>query len=533
MSLINKPIVSCVNVGKSYEDFTVLSKVNFSIQKGEKWGLVGANGSGKSTLLKIISGQIKNDTGIVTILKSVRVAYVPQDFTEYKDISVSEFIISLALNKNEISQHKIFSVLNNLCLDSSILKRKIGDLSGGEKTKLGLVRILLSDYDFYVLDEPTNNLDIHALTILERFVKDSLKTFLIVSHDREFLDKIAQKIIEISEHSRNAKIYDGNFSAYILKKNRDIERQWIAYSDKIEKQEKLEKNTEAKLKWMNDIDKKRLNIKNLPIHEKEKGVAAELRDSAGRMGHRVKVAKDKAERFKNNTKTIEKPKEQLPLKVDFQVEKRSGDKVFDLNGVTKTTPNFVLGPIDISVLYGDRILILGENGSGKSTLLKIMLRLLKQDSGDVKIGNTVSVGYIPQQEDFLPNTTVLEEFLRHTKMDEGIGRRSLNRFRITTNDVKKKISELSSGERSRLILAIIMANRHNCLVLDEPSNHLDLEVLEEFEDAIRRFEGTIIVVSHDRYFIKKIKLQKTYLLEGGKLTNIGEFDKYEEKFLDK
>ena len=143
----------------------------------------------------------------------------------------------------------------------------------------------------------------------------------------------------------------------------------------------------------------------------------------------------------------------------------------------------------------------------------------------------MSIGYVPQQEDFLPDATVLEEFLRHTKIEEGIGRRSLNRFRITGDDVKKKMNELSSGERSRLILAIIMANKHNCLILDEPSNHLDLEVLEEFEEALARFEGTIVAVSHDRYFIKKIKLHTVYMLEDGKLTNIGEFEKYEEKMM--
>ncbi len=531
MTVTNKPIVSCVDVGKTYENFVVLQHVDFSIQAGEKCGLVGANGSGKSTLLKIISGQVKNDTGIVTVTKYVRIPYIKQDFSGHNEMLASEFVSSLVVGGKEVPEHEIFSILSDLRLEASILTRRMEELSGGEKTKLGLVRILLSDYDFYLLDEPTNNLDIHALNVLEKFMKESSKCFLIVSHDREFLDKTVDKIIEISEHTRSAKVYDGNFSAYLLERAHMIERQWIAYSDKVEKQEKLEKNMEAKLGWMNEIDQKRFNIRNLPIHEREKGVAAELRDSAGRMGHRAKVAKNKVERFKKNTEEIEKPKELLALKVDFQVDKRSGDKVFELEAVTKRMPNLTLGPINLSVQYGNRILISGENGAGKSTLIKIMLGQLQPDSGEVKSGDAVSIGYVPQQEDFLPDATVLEEFLRHTKIEEGIGRRSLNRFRITADDVKKKMNELSSGERSRLILAIIMANKHNCLILDEPSNHLDLEVLEEFEEALARFEGTIVAVSHDRYFIKKIKLHTVYMLEDGKLTNIGEFEKYEEKMM--
>jgi ATPase subunit of ABC transporter with duplicated ATPase domains len=458
------------------------------------------------------------DSGVINIPKSLKVAYIPQEFHTHHDSTVKDFINSLGTVANPSADGELFTLLGRLELNPNLLERQMSNLSGGEKTKIGLLRILLSDFDFYLLDEPTNNLDLKALAILEKFVKDSAKTFLIISHDREFLDQTVGKIAEISEHTHSLKVFDGNFTAYREQKEADIEKAWDKYNDKVGQTEKLKKNTEDKFDWMKKIEKSRFNIRNLPKNEKEKGCAADLRDREAKAGHRLRVAKSRLERFQEDNEDIEKPKELLPLHVDFEIDKRSGDKVFEIKKVVKKFVNHTLGPIDLNVTYGDRILITGGNGSGKTTLIKIILGQTKADSGEIKTGQGIQLGYLPQTEDFLRENTLLQEFLKHVEIEEGVGRRLLNRFRLTADDVHKKISELSSGERSRLTLAIIMAKKANCLILDEPSNHLDLEVLNELEKALKEYKGTLIVVSHDRYFVKRVGFDIMLELRNGELT---------------
>ncbi len=528
MSTNISPIVNCKNVSKSFVNFIALKKVNLSIYSGDKIGLVGANGSGKSTLLKIIAGLMKEDTGTITIGSKASVGYLPQELTAWENVTTNEFLqTTVELPESEL-RIKVLPVLNKLHLDESLLTKKIKDLSGGEKTKIAIARILLSDYDLFLLDEPTNNIDLEALIFLEEFIKKSNKAFLIVSHDREFLDNVVERVVEIDEYSHESRVYDGNFTSYIQERNDRIERQWAEYSDKVEKIEKMKGTVVERLDWMEKINTEIKNNKNLPIHEKEKPVAAYMRDKAGRAGRRARMMKDRLEKFENED-TVEKPKESLPLHVHFEVEKRSGDKVFLVKGVEKDFVNTKLGPIDLEINYGERILILGQNGVGKSTLIKLLLEAIVPTKGEIKKGTGLVVGYLPQGESFAKESTALQEFLKNVDMEEGIARRLLNRYKITATDVHKKIEELSSGERSRLILAILMAKKPNCIILDEPSNHLDLEVLEELEEALREYEGTLIVVSHDRYFIKNIGITKTYMIDReGKLQSIADYEQYEK-----
>jgi ATPase subunit of ABC transporter with duplicated ATPase domains len=509
-------ICSASDINKNFGNFIALKNINLTILEGEKIGLVGGNGSGKTTLLKILAKLISADNGVINIPKSIKVAYIPQEFHPHHHSSVRDFISSLA----EISEPELFTLLGRLGLHPSLLDRQMSNLSGGEKTKIGLLRILLTDFDLYLLDEPTNNLDLGALALLEKFVKESSKTFLIISHDREFLDQTVGKIAEINEQTHSLKIYDGNFTSYREEKEADLERQWDKYSDKVEQVEKMAKETKDKLSWMKKIEKARFGIRDLPKNEKEKGCAAVLRDKEAKAGRRARVAKDRLERFQEDTEDIEKPKELLPLHVNFEIEERSGDKVFEVKDIVKKFANHTLGPIDLKVTYGDRILITGGNGSGKTTLIKIILGQTKADSGEIITGQNIRLGYLPQAEDFLAEATVLEEFMKYTEIEQGIGRRLLNRFRLTADDVHKKISELSSGERSRLTLAIIMTRKANCLILDEPSNHLDLEVLNELEKALKDYKGTLIVVSHDRYFVKRVGFSTEFELKDGQLKSV-------------
>lgn len=518
MQNLSQPIISCKALHKSYGHFDVLNNVSFSIQKGEKIGIVGQNGAGKTTLLKILAGEIAPDQGEIYLTRDVTVGYIPQDFTNYHELTARSFLDSLE-RRAAYSEQDLSDLLSRLHLDCALLDRRLSELSGGERTKMALARILLSDYELLLLDEPTNNLDIPALTYLEDFVRASDRTFLVISHDRTFLDNTVTKIFEIDASDRLFRIYSGNFTSYLNERNLRIERMWQQYTDSVQEERRLKKSVEEKLDWKEVLEKVRRDNRRINPKISEKPDDTILRDKEGRMGRRARVIKDRLARFQKEH-AIEKPKQALPLQVDFQFEERSGDKVYEFDDVRKTLPKGGLGPLNLSIRFGERILFIGSNGAGKTTLLKLLLGDIEPDSGVVRSGAKLNVGYLPQMEYINPDATVREEFLRHVPLEEGLGRRTLHRFKLEAEDVGKKIKELSSGERSRLTLAMLMARKVNCLVLDEPSNHLDLEVLESLEGALARFKGTLILVSHDRYFIDHVGVGTIYQLENGELKNV-------------
>ncbi len=465
-------IFSCSHISKSFGMINILKDISFTISKNEKVGLVGPNGSGKSTLLKIIANLLEKDSGMISYSKETKIKYLPQIHLEEEK------------------------------------------MSGGEIAKKILIPIISSDADLFILDEPTNNLDNDGLNMLENFIMKSSKSFLIVSHDRTFLDKIVTKIIEIDSVTKDSSIYNGNYSNYIEERERKVENQWKIYNDKIEKTEKLKTDLKNKLSWIKEIEKIRHSNSKIPKDKrKDKPTNADLRDREGRAGRRSKVAKNRFERFLSDNEEIEKPKHFLPLEIYFDNEEGS-TKVFSIKEIQKTIGKKIIGPIDFTINYGDRIHIIGKNGSGKTTLIKMIVGEIEYDSGLIEKGENVKIGYISQERWFnRTSKTVLEEFLEITKLDESNARRILNRFRITSEDIGKNISLISPGEYSRLVIAELLAIKPNCIILDEPSNHLDLEVMEELENALIDYKGTLIVVSHDRYFVNKIKLNKIFNID--------------------
>jgi ATPase subunit of ABC transporter with duplicated ATPase domains len=462
-------VFSCSHISKKFELIEVLKDISFTISKNEKVGLVGPNGSGKSTLLKIIADLLEKDSGTISYSKQTKVKYFPQiHFEEEK-------------------------------------------LSGGEIAKKILLPIISSDADLFILDEPTNNLDIDGLNMLENFVGKSNKAFLIVSHDRAFLDKIVTKIIEIDTVTKYSSIYEGNYSSYAEQREAKIKHQWKEYNDKVEKTEKFNTNIDQKSTWLLDIESAKKGKKRKEDYNNGKDV--NYNNTDGKAARRLKVMKKRLERYKEDSDDIEKPKYYLPLKVIFDNEQGS-TKVFELKYVEKKMGKRKIGPINLHIQYGDRLHIAGKNGTGKTTLLKMLVGDLKADSGIIEKGENVVVGYI-SQERWLNRSDkkVIEEFLETTKISETNARKLLNRFRITTEDVKKYLSLISPGEYSRLIIAELVAIKPNCIILDEPSNHLDLEVIEELENGLKDYKGTLIVVSHDRYFVEKLKLNETFNLD--------------------
>jgi ATPase subunit of ABC transporter with duplicated ATPase domains len=439
-------------------------------------------------------------------MKGKTIGYVPQTFEAVASMGVLEFLGA--------KREEAFPIFSKFGMGEELFLKHIGQLSGGEKTKVALSKIILGNDDLIILDEPTNNLDFAALRVLEEYVSKSKQAFLVVSHDREFLDKTVSKIIEIDEFRKTSQIFEGNFTEYFVAKKRSVEKAWAEYEDSRSEEKRLRQSLREKLDWAKRIEQERLGAKKLPRGEKEKPVAAYLRDKEGRMARRARIIKDRLDAMITD-ESLEKPITPLPLRIEFCPSMRSGTKVFELSSVSKNIGNKNLGPIDFTVSYGERVLVVGENGAGKTTLLRVLLGELKPDSGEFKKGSRVSIGYLPQ-EDFAHPGKTIRGYVRETvsSKEEGDVRKTMNRFKITADDMEKEIGSLSSGERSRVLLACMVAMEPNCIILDEPSNHLDFEALSELEEGLRNFKGTLIVVSHDRYFIDRVGFDRVVTLDG-------------------
>lgn len=461
-------LFSCINISKQFDEREIFRDVNFSISNGDRIGLVGPNGSGKSTLLKIVAGLVEADEGSLVTDKDARIGYLSQ------------------VHQDECG------------------------LSGGEISKKIIAKIISSGANLFLLDEPTNNLDQKGLEHLENFVSRSSNAFLIVSHDRDFLNKAVNKIIEIDPIDKILHTYSGNYSDYIKQREANIKHEWEAYSNKLKNSMKMSKEIEQRVSWVNKIEKKRKDKKRAPVQEREKPPSSLLRDKEGAAGRRARVMKDKLDKFLESTEDIKKPSRQLPIKISFDVN-RGSTKVFEVKGVFKKVGNKSIGPVDLSIQYGERWRITGMNGAGKTTLLKLLIEEYPPDKGIIERGKDVVIGYIPQDR-WVPESgkKVLDEFILVTGKAEPEARKILNRFKITKDKISKNISSLSPGEYSRLIVAELLAIKPNCLILDEPSNHLDLEILEELEKGIMEYEGTLVVVSHDRYFLRRLNLDHTF-----------------------
>lgn len=462
-------VFSCRNISKRIGEKDILKNVSFSVSTGEKVGLVGRNGAGKTTLLKIIAGALDKDGGSLSVPKSTKISYVPQI-------------------------------------------RDAGGLSGGEAARKFFAPVMQSDADLFLLDEPTNDLDAEGLLMVRDFVVKSQKAFVIVSHDRRFLDETVTKIVEIGEDGKSI-VYGGDYSFYDREKTRLIENQWKEYSDKIGRMSKFRSSIGERLSWMHELEDVRKNVKHLPIHEKEKPQAAQIRDREAKAGRRARILKDRLERYEAKSVEVKKPLEPLPMKIDFTARRGSTD-VFTVIGAEKNLGGKKIGPVNMSIRYGDRVRIDGPNGSGKTTLLKMLTGEIIPDKGVVRRGADVSIGYIPQERWLKGRSEkkVIDEFTALTGLEETDARKILHRFNLRSGDVGKSILDISPGQYSRLIIAALVAQKPNCIILDEPTNHVDFDVIKELEDGLSRYQGTLIIVSHDRYFVDKLGLDKVFSL---------------------
>lgn len=531
-------ILQCSHIDKSFVGETVLSDISFHINEQEKAAIVGVNGSGKSTLIKIIMGQLSADSGDIILSKDTTVGYLAQNQEYASDRTILEEmqdakpevgilerkIASLSAQMNEAdgkelealikqfdqAQHRfdqingyayqseLVGVLKGLGFENEDFDKKIASLSGGEKTKVALAKMLLTAPDLIILDEPTNHLDLNAIHWLEGYLAQYNGAVLIVAHDRYFLDKIVSKVIEIRQ--TKSRVYLGNYTEYTKKRQEIL--------DSLQKQYL---NQQAEIKHQEEV------IAKLKQFNREKSIK--------RAESREKML-DKIER-------IDKPiEENTKMHLLFTPKIQSGNDVLTVKGLSKRFADHVLFEnIDFEIKRGEHVAIIGDNGSGKTTILKMINDLLTPDSGTITLGTNVEIGYYDQEHHVLHMEKTLFEEIQdeYPNMTNTEIRNLLAAFLFTEDDVFKQIKSLSGGERGRVSLAKLMLSDANFLILDEPTNHLDIDSKAILENAINHFEGTVLYVSHDRYFINTTAHRILDLTSQTMLNYIGNYDYYLDK----
>ena len=518
--------ISVSNLVKEFEVGTkILDGLTFQVDTGERLGLLGPNGCGKTTLLRILTGAMDYDEGEVMIAPGKRMGLISQ-IPVYPEGYTVEDVLATAfepLRKMEdelarltremasgtdpalMSRYdklttayeaaggyetdtRINKVCNGLSIPQAMREQLFESLSGGEKTRVNLARLILEDTDILLLDEPTNHLDLRATEWLEEYLGKFKGTVLTVSHDRYFLDQVVDRIIEIQEG--RAEFYQGSYSFYAVEKERRYEEKLKQYEKEQAKIEQLEKAAEQMRVWAySGMDK---------------------------TFKRVKSMEKRIERMR----VTDRPKKERKMEVRFGEREFRGDEVLTIKGLTKGFGGRTLfSGLGLEVAGGERIALIGDNGSGKTTLLKMILGEEAPDGGKVRMGPTVKVGYLPQYVHFdHPERSLVDTLIYAQDCTAQSARNRRAAFKFRGEDVFKPVSALSGGEQSRLRLCMLMDEKINLLVLDEPTNHLDIQSREWIEEAVEEYEGNLLFVSHDRYFIDRFA-SRIWLLENGQITD--------------
>ena len=527
--------ISVSNLVKEFEvGHKILDGLTFQVDTGERVGLLGPNGCGKTTLLRILTGVMDYDEGDVVIAPGKRMGLIsqipvyPAGYT-VEDVLATAFeplremereMAALAEQMGEGTDPALLArydkltaafeaaggyetdtktnkVCNGLTIPQSMREQLFDKLSGGEKTRVNLARLILEDTDILLLDEPTNHLDLRATEWLEEYLDKFKGTVLTVSHDRYFLDKVVNRIVEIQ--GGKAEFYSGNYSFYVVEKERRYEEKLRQYEKEQAKIEQLEKAAEQMRIWAySGMDK---------------------------TFKRVKSMEKRIERMR----TTDRPTKERKMEVRFGEREFRGDEVLTIKGLTKSFGDRTLfSNLGLEVAGGERIALLGDNGSGKTTLLKILLGEEEPDAGKVRMGPTVKVGYLPQHVHFdHPERNLVDTLIYEQDCTAQTARNRLAAFKFRGEDVFKPVSALSGGEQSRLRLCMLMDEKINLLILDEPTNHLDIQSREWIEEAVEEYEGNLLFVSHDRYFIDRFA-SRIWMLEDGHITDFrGSYQEYQ------
>ncbi len=532
-------ILSAQHIAKSFGVNAVLRDVSLTVQQGDRIGLVGVNGCGKSTLMRILAGLDAQDGGEISLVRGLRVGYLAQQnmvtsgetvWNELQRVYEQVFAMEKKLRELEdemahahtdaqrfaqlsadydrLTQRfeeadgyswksMVSGVLNGLGFKPAQYDQCVDSLSGGEQTRLCLARLLLQKPDLLLLDEPTNHLDMETLQWLENYLAAYKGSVLVISHDRYFLDHVCTGIVEILMGSSEQ--YNGNYTRYIAQRQERFESRMRAY----EIQQK-------------EIERQQAIIARYRMFNREKSIrAAESREKA----------LDRMEK-------LEKPVDERAIRFSFEARRRTGEDVLQLTEISKSFgEKHLFHDLTLRVRAGDRVALIGPNGVGKSTLIKIIVGEEQPDTGFIRYGSNVDIGYYDQHQSTLhADKTALDEIWdRFPQMEQSNVRGALGMFLFTGDDVFKPIHTLSGGEKGRVALTALMLRKDNLLLLDEPTNHLDMDSREVLEDALADFGGTIITVSHDRYFINRIANRIIEMQPDGVTEYIGNYDDYIER----
>ncbi|TJX14907.1 ABC-F family ATP-binding cassette domain-containing protein [Tissierella creatinini] len=535
------PILSCSNLSKSYIVDTVFKDISFNVEDGDKIGILGLNGTGKTTLLNILSGELERDSGDVYVQKDLKIGYLKQHVSIHSNKSIFdecleefsyliqmeadlrdlEYKISLLGSNGESSRlndlmaqyghlSEEFSALNGYGYKSEIkgvlkglgfgdedLDKKVDILSGGQKSRIYLAKLLLNKPKLLLLDEPTNHLDIDAISWLEKFLKDYKGSALIISHDRYFLDNVANRIFYMENGGLN--IYNCNYSRFMIQRKIDLDLLKKQYEDQ---QKEVKRQEEIISRFMNY------------------GGARYIKQAQSR------------QKLLDKMKVIDKQKEAKKTKIRFTPSIKSGNDVLRVENVSKSFGDLdLLKDINFNIYRGERVGLIGANGIGKTTLFKIILGQIAKDGGRIYLGTHVYPGYFDQEMDKLnlENTVIDEIWDDNPSLDHFQIRSALGQFLFVGDDIFKEIKDLSGGEKGRLALLKLMLSKSNFLLMDEPTNHLDIDSKEVLEDALLDYEGTVFVISHDRYFLNRVSNKIIELTEDGIKEYMGNYNYYLEK----
>jgi ATPase subunit of ABC transporter with duplicated ATPase domains len=468
----------------------VLERVSLAVTPGSRIGVVGPNGRGKTTLLRALAGLEELDAGSISRNPpSLRVGYLPQERDARPGESVLEYIARRTSEPpTKELEARVESALRRVGLEVS-LDRKPSELSGGERSRAALASILLSRFDIYLLDEPTNDLDFAGLELLERFVASVEGGVVLVSHDRAFLDQTVDRIADLESGTDRVHHYVGGWTEYEAARGRARVKHDRAFAE-----------------WSGE----RARFSKLHADRREQarvgGKQADRRGTHALMS-KTRAAARRVELLDRDR--VEKPWQPWELQLDLAPRGRSGDLVVALEGAVVERDGFRLGPIDLIVGWGDRISIAGPNGSGKTTLIDVLLGRLPLAEGSRRVGPSVVFGEIGQDRDlFAPGEPLLDSFCRASGLPEGEARTLLAKFDLYASHVLRRGRNLSPGERTRAELAVQAARGAGCLVLDEPTNHLDLPAVEELERALGAYDGTLLLVTHDRRFLERLGVSR-------------------------
>jgi ATP-binding cassette subfamily F protein 3 len=534
------------NICKQYGDTPILRNISFTLNAGERLGLIGPNGCGKTTLLRIAARQLAPDAGSVQYSPpDLRVGYLAQGQQYGKNETLADFLhvsdravdaaaarvaeMAEALAVAEGAEHKAYvesydkaladlasvtetqtplhqaqAVLAGLGLDQVGVDSPVDSLSGGQKTRLGLARVLLHRPQLLLLDEPTNHLDIDALEWLEGWLQSYSGAVLLVTHDRLFLERTVNTILELDSETHTTAIYPGTFDEYVNAKVREHEKQWAAYKEQQERIARLRSSIRQHSDYARSIEHGTINF---AIRKIAKGIARQA------VVQRRRLERELAQ------ERVEKPRERSwQMKLSFDNTPESGQDVLVLKELTIGYDGVpLLTHIDQVLCAGERVALIGANGAGKTTLLRVIAGELAALAGEYRLGTNVKMGYFAQEQETLDmQSTPLECISQVAAMTETDTRAFLHCFLFTGDDVFVPIGSLSHGERARLVLACLVASGCNFLLLDEPINHLDIPSRARFEQAMQAFEGTVLAVVHDRYFIQALAT-RVWAIRGGTL----------------